>query len=148
MGSSVGALVGSSVGVLVGSLLVPGHGSVGFGTGRVSSGGTSAPPVACAGWSLVLPFDLLVPGSPSFGCSASSSTLGKSWLSSVSSVGHLGTALQGQHCWPVPVNLAVAMPAGRCDEPLRGVVLVFIICENKLRCFFSTCQPLCCIVLN
>ena len=141
--------MGSSVGASVGSLLVPGRGSVGFGTGGVSSGGASAPSVACAGWSLVLPLDLLVPGSPSFGCSASSSTFGKSWLSSVSSPGASWNCSSGPALpLPVPVNLAVAMPAGQCDEPPWGVVLVFTICENKLRCFFSTCQPLCCIVLN
>ena len=58
MGSSVGAWVGSPVGAWVGALLVPGCGSseagsvcglVGLGSGGVSSGGASAPSVACAG---------------------------------------------------------------------------------------------------
>ena len=149
VGSSVGASVESLVGASVGSLLVPGRGSVGFGTGRISSGGAYAPPVACAGWSLVLSLDLLVPGSPSFSCSASSSTFGKSRLSSVSSPGASWNCSSGPASpLPMPVNLAIAMPAGQCDEPPQGVILVFIICENELRCFFSTCQPLCCIVLN
>ena len=65
MGSSVGAWVGS----LVGALLVPGCGStragsvcdlVGLGSCGVSSGGSSAPSAACAGWSPnCLPLDLL-----------------------------------------------------------------------------------------
>ena len=68
--SSVGAWVGSSVG----ALLVPGWGSagagsvcglVGLGSSGVSSGGASAPSVACANF---LPLDLLAPGLPSFGC--------------------------------------------------------------------------------
>ena len=97
MGSSVGAWVGSLVGAWVGALLVPGCGSmeagsvcglVGLGSGGVSLGGASAPSVACASWSPnCLPLDLLVPGLPSFGCSASSSTFGNSVLSSVSSPG-------------------------------------------------------------
>ena len=64
VGLSVGAWVGSSVG----ALLVPGCGStwagsvcglVGLGSGGVSSGGASAPSVACAG---CLSLDLLAPG--------------------------------------------------------------------------------------
>ena len=63
VGSSVGAWVGSSAG----ALLVPSRGSVGAGSvcglvdsgsGGVSSGGASAPSVACANF---LPFDLLAP---------------------------------------------------------------------------------------
>ena len=52
--------MGSLVGAWVGALLVPGCGSsgagsvcglVGLGSGGVSSGGASAPSVACASWS-------------------------------------------------------------------------------------------------
>ena len=78
VGLSVGAWVGSSAG----ALLVPGWGSVeagsvcgslgssvgawvDSGSGGVSSGGASAPSVACANF---LPFDLPAPRLPSFGC--------------------------------------------------------------------------------
>ena len=64
-------------GVSVGSLLVPGFGSEGVGTGGFSLGGAGASPSACEGWVPVLPADLLVSPFPcvaasSFGLSMSS----------------------------------------------------------------------------
>ena len=114
VGSSVGAWVGSSAG----ALLVPGWGpvgvgsvcgSLGLGPGGISSGEASAPSVACAGF---LPFDLLGPGSPSFGCFlASSSTNGKSSL--VSSSGMSMNCSSGPALpLPMPVNVAAVMPTG------------------------------------
>ena len=56
--------VGTSTGAPVESLLVPVVGSVGLGTGGISSGGAGASPSACWGGSPVSPFDLLVPAFP------------------------------------------------------------------------------------
>ena len=125
----MGSLLGASAGASGGSLLEPGCGSVGFGSGGVSSGGASAPSVICAAGLPVLPSDLLVPGSPSFGWSESSSTLGKSSLSSVSlSRASLNYSLGLPLPLPVPVNVAAAMPTGRCNElPPHGVCFVFTI---------------------
>ena len=52
--------MGASVGASVGSVLVPGFGLVGSGAGGISSGGASAPPLACLAGLSVLPSDLLV----------------------------------------------------------------------------------------
>ena len=132
----MGAWEGSPVGAWRGALLVPGCGSmeagsvcglVGLGSGGVSSGGASAPSVACTGWSPnCLPLDLLVPGLPSFGCSASSSTSGNS--SSVSSPGVSLNCSSGP-AWPLPmlVNAAAIMPVGRWDELPHPVCLVLPI---------------------
>ena len=126
------------MGSSVGALLVPGCGSmgagsvcglVGLGSGGVSSGGASAPSVACAG---CLPLDLLAPGLPSFGCcSASSSTNGNS--SSVSSPGASLNCSSGPALpLPMPVNVAAIMPTGRWDALPHGVCLVLPIYSNKL----------------
>ena len=132
----MGSLVGAWVGSPVGALLVPGCGStragsvcgpVGLGSGGVSSGGASAPSVACAGWSpKCLLWDLLVPDLPSFGCSASSSTNGNS--SSVSSPGaSLNCSSEPALPLPVPVNVAAVMPTGQWDELPCGVCLILPI---------------------
>ena len=134
VGSSVGAWVGS----LVGSLLGPGCGSagvgsvcglVGLGSSGVSSGGASAPSVACAS---CLPLDLLAPNLPSFGCfSASSSPNGRSSSVSTSRASlyySSGPALP----LPMPVNVAAIMPTGQWDALPRGVCLVLPIYSNKL----------------
>ena len=104
-------------------------GLVGLGSSGVSSGGASAPSVACAGWSPnCLPLDLLVPGLPSFGCSASSSTFGNSVLSLVSSPRVSLNCSSGPALpLPVPVNVAAVMSSGRWDEPPHGVCLVLPI---------------------
>ena len=134
VGSSVGAWVGS----LGRALLVPGWGStgagsvcglVGLGSSGVSSGGPSAPSVACAS---CLPLDLLAPGLPPFGCrSASYSSNGKS-----SSVSHSGASpncsLGSPLPLPMPVKVAVVMPPGQWDVLPRGVCLVLTIYSNKL----------------
>ena len=139
-GSSLsGFMVAGWVGSPVGALLVPGCGStgagsvcglVGLGSGGVSSGGASAPSVACAGWSPnCLPLDLLAPHLPSFGCcSASSSTDRNS--SSVSSPGASLNCSSGSALpLPVLVNVAAVMPADQWDALPRGVCLVLPICS-------------------
>ena len=122
----------------MGALLVPGCGSlgagsvcglVGLGSGGVSSGGASAPSVACASWSPnCLPLDLLVPGLPSFGYSASSSTFGNSVLSSVPFPGASLNYSSGP-ALPLPmlVNVTAIMPSGQWDKPPHGVCLVLPI---------------------
>ena len=128
VGSLVGSLVGTSAEASGGSLLVPGCGSVGLGSGGISSGGASAPSLACAGGSPVLPSDLLVVSAPSSGWSASSSTFGNSCQSS--SLPGASKNCSAGPLLPLPVNLAIVMPRGWCDEPPRGVCLVLPICNE------------------
>ena len=118
---------------------------MGFGSGGVSSGGASASSVACATVSPVLPLDILVPGLPSIGWSASSSTFGRS-SSSMSTSGASTNCSSGS---PVPlpllVNVAAAMPMGWCDLlPAVGFAWSSYS-EMKLRYSFYTCQP--CLVM-
>ena len=122
--------MGASAGASVGSLLVLVCGLVVSGTGGISSGGAYAPSVAYAGCSPVLPSDLLVLGFPSLDSSAFSSTFGRSMSSSMSSSGASPNCSSGSSS-----NVAMAMPAGRCEEPPRVVCLVFAIFVKETKMF-------------
>ena len=109
-------------------ILVPGLRSEG--AGGFSSGGAVAPSLEPVDWSPVLPTDLLVSPSPSVAaCCSGLSMSGHSWLS------WLLSPPASSNCSSLaPVNLAVAMPLGQCELlPQRGVVLVFVICNETKR---------------